>query len=79
MKDKENERDAAERELSKHNLARIDERERHMVSIRPNYFCSLELCIDVAVIGWSARFICLFPLLHYVCSQPTLHTGQESN
>ncbi|CAM0879260.1 unnamed protein product [Alopecurus aequalis] len=30
MKDKENERDAAERELSKHNLARIDERERHM-------------------------------------------------
>ncbi|KAM0915488.1 hypothetical protein ACQ4PT_010817 [Festuca glaucescens] len=30
MKDKENERDAAEMELSKHNLARIDERERHM-------------------------------------------------
>ncbi|XP_051208850.1 DNA repair protein RAD50 isoform X1 [Lolium perenne] len=30
MKDKENERDAAEMELSKYNLARIDERERHM-------------------------------------------------
>uniref|UniRef100_A0ACD5Z3N4 Uncharacterized protein n=1 Tax=Avena sativa TaxID=4498 RepID=A0ACD5Z3N4_AVESA len=30
MKDKENERNAAEMELSKHNLARIDERERHM-------------------------------------------------
>ncbi|KAM0875920.1 hypothetical protein ACQ4PT_036493 [Festuca glaucescens] len=30
MKDKENERDAAEMELSKHNLARLDERERHM-------------------------------------------------
>ncbi|KAF7009425.1 hypothetical protein CFC21_023963 [Triticum aestivum] len=30
MKDKENERDAAEMELSKHNLARIDERDRHL-------------------------------------------------
>lgn len=30
IKDKENERDAAETELSKHNLARIDERERHL-------------------------------------------------
>jgi hypothetical protein len=47
MKDKENERDAAEMELSKHNLARIDERERHMVSIRPNNYCPLELFIDV--------------------------------
>jgi DNA repair protein RAD50 len=47
MKDKVNERDAAETELSKHNLARIDERERHMVSVRPSYFCALELFIDV--------------------------------
>ncbi|XBJ02385.1 hypothetical protein VPH35_021776 [Triticum aestivum] len=30
MKDKETERDAAEMELSKHNLARIDERDRHL-------------------------------------------------
>lgn len=30
IKDKENERDASETELSKHNLARIDERERHL-------------------------------------------------
>nr|ABV90879.1 DNA repair protein Rad50 [Triticum monococcum] len=30
IKDKENERDAAETELSRHNLARIDERERHL-------------------------------------------------
>jgi DNA repair protein RAD50 len=40
MKDKENERDAAEMELSKYNLARIDERERHMVCIPPNYSCT---------------------------------------
>ncbi|XP_045089469.2 DNA repair protein RAD50-like [Aegilops tauschii subsp. strangulata] len=30
MKDKETERDAADMELSKHNLARIDERDRHL-------------------------------------------------
>lgn len=30
VKDKENERDAAEMELSKHSLSRIDERERHL-------------------------------------------------
>jgi len=34
-KDKEKERDAAEVELSKLNLPRIDERERHMVFVLP--------------------------------------------
>lgn len=31
MKDKESERDAAEMDLSKYNLPRIDEKEKHLV------------------------------------------------
>lgn len=37
MKDKESERDAAEMDLSKYNLPRIDEKERHLVLSWSNY------------------------------------------